>query len=261
MYNTEDSLRRKAINKALVKMLAIDMQTGSIVEDKRFQEFLKVVDPKYIPPSRRTIMRDYMPGLYKNATEELHSQLMKVEYCSITIDLWTSQATMGYVTVTCHFLTDDWELKSVVLDTVQIQDSYTAENIGALLLSITDKWGITDKVCCAVTDNASNIVAAICHNKWNHLPCFVHTLNLIVTNSLQDVPEVAALLQRCKHIVSYFHKSTKATDKLTSILSCLNIDNHNPIQEVETHWNSSFYMLERIVEQEGSCPNSFLSTK
>jgi len=83
------------------------------------------------------------------------------------------------------FLTDDWELKSTVLDTVQIQDSHTAENIGALLFDITDKWGITDKICCAVTDNASSIVAAIRHNKWNYLPCFAHTLDLIVTNSLR----------------------------------------------------------------------------
>jgi len=143
MYITEDSLHRKAIDRALVKMIAIDLQPGSIVEDRGFQEFLKVIDPKYIPPSRRTIMRDYLPGLYENATEELHRQLMRVEHCSITTDLWTSQATMGYVTVTCHFLTDDWEIKSAVLDTVQIQDSHTAENIGALFLSITDKWDIT----------------------------------------------------------------------------------------------------------------------
>ena len=46
---------------------------------------------------------------------------------------------MGYVTVTCHFLTDDWELKSVVLETTQIEESHTAENIGATLVAITDK--------------------------------------------------------------------------------------------------------------------------
>ena len=45
-------------------------------------------------------------------------------------------------------------------------------------------------------------------------------------------------------------KSTKASDKFASVQSCLNIDNHKLIQEVETRWNSSFYMLERIVEQE-----------
>ena len=82
------------------------------------------------------------------------------------------------------------------------------------------------------------------------MPCFAHTLNLLVTNSLQEVPEISAILQCCKNIVSYFHRSCKATDKLTAIQSCLNIDNHKLIQEVETHWNSSFYMLQRIVEQE-----------
>ena len=116
---------------------------------------------------------------------------------------------MGYVAVTCHFLPNDWELKSVVLETAQIEESHTAENIGATLVPITDKWNITEKVCCVITDNANNIVAAVRNNKWNHLPCFAHTLNLLVTNSLQEVPEISAILQRCKNIVSYFTEVAK----------------------------------------------------
>ena len=81
-------------------------------------------------------------------------------------------------------------------------------------------------VCCVITDNANNIVAAVRHNKLNHLPCFAHTVNLLVTNSLQEMREVLAMLQRCKNIMSYFHKSCKAIDKLTAIQSRLNIDNH-----------------------------------
>ena len=137
-----------------------------------------------------------------------------------------------------------------MLETCQIEESHTAENIGATLVDITNRWSITEKVICVITDNANNIVAAVQHNRWSHLPCFAHTLNLIVSNSLQEVPEVRLLLQRCKNIVSYFHKSCKATDKLTAIQSRLNIDNHKLIQEVETHWNSSFYMLQRILEEE-----------
>ena len=48
--------------------------------------------------------------------------------------------------------------------------------------------------------------------------------------------------------MSFFHKSCTATDKLTAVQSHLNIDNHKLIQEVETRSNSSFYMLQRIVE-------------
>ena len=62
----EDNLHRKKIDESLVKMLVTDLQP---VEDKGFQEFLKVVDPKYIPPSRRSIMRDHLPNLYSSAKQ------------------------------------------------------------------------------------------------------------------------------------------------------------------------------------------------
>ena len=73
------------------------------------------------------------------------------------------------------------------------------------------KWNIMDKISCAVTDNANNIVAAIRIAGWSHLPCFAHTINLIVTNSISEVPELEELIKSCKDIVSYFHKSSKAT--------------------------------------------------
>ena len=91
LHITEHSLRHKAIDKALVKMLAIDMQPGSTVENKGFQDFLKVIDPKYIPPSHRTIMRDHLPILYQGAMEELQVKLSTAQL-PLT---WTSQATMG----------------------------------------------------------------------------------------------------------------------------------------------------------------------
>ena len=39
-FITGDSLRHKAIDNALVKMLVLDMQPANIVHDKGFQEFL-----------------------------------------------------------------------------------------------------------------------------------------------------------------------------------------------------------------------------
>ena len=140
-------------------MLVQDMQSANIVHDKGFQDFLKVIDPKYIPPSCCTIIRDHLPSLYQSSVAQLQDQLAKIEYCSITTDIWTSRATMGNVTVTCHFLDDDWKLKSVVLEICQIED--TAENIGATFVDITNRWSITGKVICVITDNANNIVAAV----------------------------------------------------------------------------------------------------
>ena len=158
--STEGSQRRKTIDTALVKMIALDLQPSSITEDRGFQHFVKILDSKYIPPSRRTIMRDLFPPLYEASTQKLARLLAECDYCAITTDLWTSCTTTGFLTVTCHF-TKLWELRSYVLETVHIDVSHTAENIAAALVAAARKWDIMDKISCAVTDNANNIVAAI----------------------------------------------------------------------------------------------------
>lgn len=80
-------------------------------------------------------------------------------------------------------------------------------------MSVTDNWGITEKVVCVVTDNANNIVAAV---RLKHLPCFAHTLNLDVQDSLKADPELAEIQKKISGIVSYFHHSSKSTDKLVA---------------------------------------------
>ena len=232
-------------------MLVEDLQPSSIVEDRGFQKFLKVLDLRYIPPSRRSIMRDHIPKIYDEVKEEFKSLLQnEVQFCTITTDLWTSRTTMGFMTVTCHFLTNEWELKSIVLDTPRIDVSHTAENLKAALLTITDDWGITTKISCAITDNANNIVAAIRGTGWQHLPCFAHTINLIVTNSIPEVPEVEQIIQSAKNIISFFHQSSKASDKLQTVQTQQNLQQQKLIQHVETWWNSVFFMLEHLVEQD-----------
>ena len=104
-------------------------------------------------------------------------------------------------------------LQSFVLCTIHVDNAHSGENLVAELMSIIDKWKITEKVACVVTDNASNIVAAVRLNGWKHLPCFAHTLNLIVQDSLKAYTQLAEIQKKCHRIVSYFHHSNKASDK------------------------------------------------
>lgn len=60
---------------------------------------------------------------------------------------------------------------------------------------------------------------------------------------------MTALIEQVKKIVSFFHHSSKAMDSLHLNQRRLNIPEHKLIQQVDTRWNSTFYMLERYLEQ------------
>ena len=157
LFSLENSLCRAAIDDALLKMICTDLQLISMVEDDGFKNFLSVIDPRYCPPSWCSIVQDHLPKLYDKKSAELKEELNKVQFCSITTDCWTSWATESYITVTCHYINANWELRSAVLNTCLLQSSHTSENLAESLRAITDYWEITEKVHCCISDSASNI--------------------------------------------------------------------------------------------------------
>ena len=133
------------------------------------------------------------------------NEIAMVEWCSLTTDAWTSNANEGYLTVTCHYFTSQWELRSVVLKTVHVTTRHTSENLAKILSGITNKWKITNKVACVVTDNAGNMTGAIRLNHWKQLSYFAHTINLVVDSALKADPSVTGMRKACRDIVSFFH--------------------------------------------------------
>ena len=180
-------------------MIVTDIQPVSIVEDKGFLEFVRVLDPKYCPPSRRTIMIDHLPQLYKSKQQLLMEELNGINDCCLTTDMWTSRATEGYITVTCHYIDKkNMELKSAVLNTRHVDVAHTSENLASCLREVSDEWKITSKVHCVISDSAANIKRAVMLCNWNHLSCFVHLLNLVVTDAIKEDHELTTLIQKIK---------------------------------------------------------------
>ena len=136
-----------------------------------------------------------------------------------------------------------------VLETFNLTVSHTAESIAAELKQIANDWLIADTVVALVTDNASNMVAVARLTGWKHIPCFAHTLNLIVQAALSSDPVMADLKTKCKSTVTFFHQSTKASDKLMEVQQQIGNSEVKLVQEVEARWNSFFYMFKRVLEQ------------
>lgn len=100
----------------------------------------------------------------------------------------------------------------------------------------------------AVSDNASNIKNALGLLKLKHLGCFAHTLNLVVQSALTIEND---LVDKVKTIVTYFRRSTVANNKLRTYQINNGIDKPKKLlQNVQTRWNSTYYMLNRFIELE-----------
>lgn len=159
--NTELSdVNKKEIDDKLLKMIVLDFQPLSFVENKGFKDFAKSLNALYTIPSRKYVTNTLLKEKYHHVKSKIKEMLCEVKYVSVTTDIWTSDSNIAYVSLTCHFSYED-KLVSQVLSTDEISGTHTGENIGNTLSKIMNEWGIIDKVVTVVFDNGSNIKNAI----------------------------------------------------------------------------------------------------
>ena len=207
-YDSE-SFRKRKIDDALIKMIALDLQPASVVEDTGFRHLVHTLDPRYQLPSRRSLMRSQLPDVYEKIKANLKERISKVQFCSITTDLWTSRTTESYITVTCHFVKER-VLQSVILETWHVPEAHTGDNLAAELKRIAQLWEIDEKIVGVVTDSAANIVLAVAKNRWKHLSCFAHVLNLVVQHAIKADSVVSDILKNVELSLHFFIKVSKA---------------------------------------------------
>lgn len=249
MCRPKMSLARKIkLDRLLLLMIVKDMQPFSIVDDEGFKEFIAELEPSYTLPSRSTLSRSMLPSVYEDVAEKVRDLLKTdAEHVTLTTDTWTSCATQGYMSVTAHFVTKKWQMQSVLLECFQFSKSHTSENLRNELVRVVNDWGLERKVHTIVSDNAANIVRAINLTGFQHVSCVAHTINLVVQDALK---KISPLHKKMKAIVEYFHRSTVAADKLNSYQKQMQPDKVplKLIMDVVTRWNSTFFMMERLVK-------------
>lgn len=238
------------IDKKLQLLFISDFQPFSVVEDSGFKAFVAALNPGYQLPSRHIISKTTIPALYEECRHKIKEMVKHgIQFC-ITTDCWTSRNMVSYMAVTGHFLNNNFELCTVLLECCSTDFAHTSENLAIELTNVVESWGIEDKILLAVSDNAANIKNAITVQlNWKYFGCFAHTLNLIVKDALKIV-EISNIVHKVKQIVSHFKKSYKSNEKLMSYQKNAGQEPLKLLQDVETRWNSSLYMLQRFVQLE-----------
>lgn len=183
--------------------------------------------------------------MYNELKEDVQKHLIGVAAVSLTTDGWTSTNNEGYICVSVHFLNKNFELRSLLLECVKYFERHTSNNLAKELLRVMDEWQLKQQTVAIVSDNAANIKSAIEITGKPHIPCFAHSINLVIQKGLF---EISATHSKVKRIVKYFKKSTLATEKLLLTEKQMDFPQLKFKQDMPTRWNSTFIMFNRLLE-------------
>ena len=121
-----------------------------------------------------------------------------------------------------------------VLQTRDMPESHTGNNLAEHLRKALAEWGITEKDPVIVTDNASNMTIKAEKAAFTlHVKCYAHTLNLAAQPVLK-ITAVARLLGRVRRIVNFFRRSTTAKNMLKEKQRLLRLPEHKLMTDVVT---------------------------
>ena len=90
---------------------------------------------------------------YEEMKEKLKQTLRQQDCCAVTHDTWTSIAKQSYCTITVHFVTPNWCLRSLSVETTSMNESHTSEAIARHLSSAQQVRGFQTPI--AVSDNTA----------------------------------------------------------------------------------------------------------
>ena len=259
--------RARKITQCIARMMALDYQPYSLVENRGFRELMAVLEPRYELPSRTTFSRRLLPELYNKTRLAVERQLSRdftghgdesisdyvttgngIPAFSFTTDCWTSSAMDPYISFTLSYLSVDFSLHAVALENRPLSGSHTADVILDSLEKSMDSWNLPHEIpIFCVRDNGANIKAAIRKSDWFDLACFAHTLQLAIGDAKAACEGVEGMLTKCRRLVTQYHHSCVATGRIHGYQTARGQPEYDFVTSCPTRWNSDLAMVSRLL--------------
>lgn len=96
------------------------------VDHPSFRSWVYSIDPRMIVPASRTL-RSKLPFRCNQLMLKLKKALASIDRCAITTDAWSSRSNSPFLSITAHWVTSEYELKSAVLGLQSFEHPHTAE--------------------------------------------------------------------------------------------------------------------------------------
>ncbi|KAF2881124.1 hypothetical protein ILUMI_25035 [Ignelater luminosus] len=236
---------------SISEIVALEDLPFCFVESVGFVRLMKHLCPSCNLKSRQYFTSFICDKLYGKVSQKILELLKSFEKLSFTSDIWSDNCSgISLLSLTCHGITEEFERKMIVLKAEVFNESrHTGKNIAYKLEDILSLWEIPkEKVKRVVRNAGANMKKGVNLLNVKHIDCASHKIQNVLKEGMKAQETVVAAITKCKKMATHFHHSATAQDELANIQKRLNQKPLKIIQECATRWNSTFYMLERILQ-------------
>ena len=131
--------RNKEIHTAISDFVVLDLCPIAVIDGCGFNKLFACLEPGYTVPSRTFVMNS-LKQWYSVMKQKLQESL-SVRKLAVTTDVWTSRATKAYMTITAHYISNEWKIESNILCTSEMAKRHTGTNIASRIQEVW-RYGI-----------------------------------------------------------------------------------------------------------------------
>ncbi|KAF7821847.1 zinc finger BED domain-containing protein RICESLEEPER 2-like [Senna tora] len=169
--------------------------------------------------------------------------------------MWTSSnQNKGYMSITTHFIDDNWQLQSRLVRFIYVPAPHNAEVLCNVLVECLLDWNLDRKISTLTLDNCTTndvMVDLLCDRiptssfilggSLLYMRCCAHILNLIVKDGLSTIYDS---IEKIRQSVAYWVAIPKREEKFEETCRQLGKTYSRKLAlDCRTRWNSTYLML------------------
>jgi hypothetical protein len=167
--------------------------------------------------------------------------------------MWTSTlSSEAYLGLTIHYVDENWTLRRFLLDIIPFKTRHTGINMATAINDVLREFNLVSKALALTTDNESAML--VCGRQlseeferalddsfsFSHYRCSAHILNLAAKQGMEIIGEE---ILNVRKLMIKIKNSVLLCDDLRELCSMEKIEYLRPEVDIETRWNSTYYML------------------
>ncbi|CAO2180508.1 unnamed protein product [Urochloa humidicola] len=240
----------------LAKMIIQHDYPLHIVQQPAFATFIESLQPRF-----KIVDVDMMEGevyaVYQKEKENLLQEFNAMPgRISLTIGLWTTSQTLGYVSLAGQFIDSKWKVNRRMLNFMMVSSPHSENALSeAISLSLSD-WNMKDRLFTITLDNECSSHDIYSANLRDHLSnknnlmlkgqlfvvrCYAHILNAV---ALDVIASIHGVVYSIRESIKFIKASSAREEKFAEIALQLEIPSTKTLcLDVTTQWNTTYLML------------------